>query len=104
MKTNGTTSQLADAYLERPDYAPDALEAAFQYCRAQTGRQKSGDLGAGVAHLTIPLAKYGCIVDAVEPTTPCAQTAKNAQQTCLTLHGTKAHGEASGRPGGNMIL
>ena len=29
MKTNWDYTQLADAYLERPDYAPDALKQLF---------------------------------------------------------------------------
>lgn len=66
MKTEWDYTELATAYLKRPDYAPDALDEIFKYADLKSG-DKVCDIGAGVAHLTLPLAKFGCIVSAVEP-------------------------------------
>lgn len=59
-------SHLAAAYVKRPDYAVDALNEMFQIAGVSKGARVC-DIGAGVAHLTIPLLDHGCVVDAVEP-------------------------------------
>ncbi|MCW5701033.1 MAG: hypothetical protein KIT82_00395 [Bradyrhizobium sp.] len=59
-------SHLAAAYVKRPDYAVDALNEMFQIAGVSKGARVC-DIGAGVAHLTIPLLNHGCVVDAVEP-------------------------------------
>lgn len=66
MKTEWDYTSLADAYLERPDYAPAAIIELLSIAGVKK-EDKVCDIGAGVAHLTIPLAEYGCIVEAVEP-------------------------------------
>ncbi len=66
MKTEWDYTSLADAYLERPDYAPNAISKLLEIAGVKKG-DKVCDIGAGVAHLTLPLAEYGCIVEAVEP-------------------------------------
>ena len=68
MKTEWDYTNLAQGYLKRPDYAPDALRRIFQLAGLRAD-DRVCDIGAGVAHLTIPLAEFGCRVDAVEPTT-----------------------------------
>ncbi len=99
MKTNWDYTQLADAYLERPDYAPDALKQLFNIAGLKPG-DKVCDLGAGVAHLTIPLAKYGCIVDAVEPNDAMRANGKKRTAYLPDVTWYEGTGEASGRPGG----
>ncbi|MBZ2171400.1 class I SAM-dependent methyltransferase [Nitratidesulfovibrio sp. SRB-5] len=66
MKTEWDYTQLADAYLERPEYAPEVLERLFELAGLREGDLVC-DVGAGVAHLTLPLAGKGYKVIAVEP-------------------------------------
>ena len=66
MKTQWDYTELADAYLERPEYAHGALEELFQIASLSPG-SKVCDIGAGVGHLTLPLAAKGYTVVAVEP-------------------------------------
>ncbi|MDB4635331.1 class I SAM-dependent methyltransferase [bacterium] len=66
MKTNWNYTELADAYLERPDYADNAIDAMLKVSGTEKG-DRFCDVGAGVAHLTLMLAKRGMDVVAVEP-------------------------------------
>lgn len=66
MKTNWDYTNLADAYLKRPDYAPSAINQLFDLANLKNG-QLACDVGAGVAHLSIELQKRGLKVYAVEP-------------------------------------
>lgn len=66
MQTQWNYSELAKPYLNRPDYSYEALEKLFSEIKAKSG-MKVCDIGAGVAHLTIPLLEKGFVVDAVEP-------------------------------------
>ncbi|MBI5240194.1 MAG: methyltransferase, partial [Elusimicrobia bacterium] len=59
-------TRLADSYLKRPDYASEAVERIVALARLPKGAAVC-DVGAGVAHLTIPLARRGLRVTAVEP-------------------------------------
>ena len=58
MQTNWDYTDLADAYMKRPDYAPSAIDKIIK-----TASVKSGDLvcdiGAGTGHLTKCLLKFG---------------------------------------------
>jgi len=99
MKTEWDYTSLADAYLERPDYAPKALQKLFDIAVLKKG-DKICDVGAGVAHLTIPLALAGYNVDAVEPND--AMRANGIKRTVqfkdvAWFEGT---GENTGRPSG----
>ena len=99
MKTAWDYTELATAYLKRPDYAPDALQKIFSMAGLKKG-DKVCDIGAGVAHLTLPLAEYGCHVDAVEPND--AMRALGRQRTHELAHVAwfEGTGEATGRPSG----
>ncbi|MDC0307427.1 class I SAM-dependent methyltransferase [bacterium] len=66
MKTNWNYTELADAYLQRPDYADSAIDTMLKVSGAEKGDHFC-DVGAGVAHLTLMLAKRGLDVVAVEP-------------------------------------
>lgn len=65
MKTEWDYSHLAQAYLQRPDYA----ESVVSWLLTQTNKSTLNicDVGAGTAHLTIPLALRGHYVTSVEP-------------------------------------
>lgn len=66
MKTEWDYTDLADAYLKRPDYAQSAIEQMLETAGIKTGDIVC-DVGAGAAHLTIKLAEHGLRVCAVEP-------------------------------------
>lgn len=66
MQTEWDYSILADAYLKRPNYSSDALDSILKKCSVEKGQQVC-DVGAGVAHLTLYLARNGLDVVAVEP-------------------------------------
>jgi len=66
MKTKWDYTELAPHYLNRPDYA---VEAVVRFCDLAELRQDAAvcDVGAGSAHLTKLLVARGCNVAAVEP-------------------------------------
>lgn len=66
MKVEWDYTDLADAYLKRPEYAQKAIDQMV----AQAGLKEQAvvcDIGAGAAHLTIMLAWKGYTIYAVEP-------------------------------------
>lgn len=66
MKTEWDYTDLAEAYLKRPDYAQTAIDKMLQTAGVKKGDAVC-DVGAGAAHLTLKLAEYGLRVSAVEP-------------------------------------
>lgn len=66
MKTEWDYTQLADAYLKRPDYAQEAIDKMIETAGVKKGDAVC-DVGAGAAHLTLKLADFGLHVCAVEP-------------------------------------
>lgn len=66
MKTEWDYSDLAVAYLKRPQYAPQAIVAMLRTASISAGNQVC-DVGAGVGHLTKLLLDNDLIVEAVEP-------------------------------------
>lgn len=66
MKTEWDYTELAQAYLKRPDYAQSAIDKMLATAGVKSGDAVC-DVGAGAAHLTLKLAEYGLNVCAVEP-------------------------------------
>ncbi|RME59935.1 MAG: methyltransferase domain-containing protein [Candidatus Dadabacteria bacterium] len=66
MKTKWDYSELAKAYLNRPDYSEDAINELIKLSRISSDA-KVCDIGAGTAHLTLMFLKRGYTVTAVEP-------------------------------------
>lgn len=66
MKTEWDYTNLAEAYLKRPDYAETAIDEMLQIADVKRG-DRVCDVGAGAAHLTRILAQRGYKVNAVEP-------------------------------------
>lgn len=66
MKTEWDYTNLAAAYLKRPDYAQAAIDRMLETADLKKGDTVC-DVGAGAAHLTLKLAEYGLNVCAVEP-------------------------------------
>lgn len=97
MKTEWDYTILADAYLKRPDYAPEALKQIFGIAGLQAG-ERVCDIGAGVAHLTLPLAAFGCNVDAVEPNDAMRGLGSKRTAGHANVHWHEGTGEATGMP------
>lgn len=66
MKTEWDYTELAEAYLKRPDYAQEAIDKMLETAGVKKG-DNACDVGAGAAHLTLKLAEFGLNVCAVEP-------------------------------------
>lgn len=66
MQTTWDYTDLAAAYVHRPSYAPDAIDAIADLVDLAPG-ERVCDVGAGVAHLTLEWLDRGASVDAVEP-------------------------------------
>ena len=66
MKTEWDYTNLAEAYLKRPDYAQSAIDDMLKLAEVEKG-DMACDVGAGAAHLTLKLAQFGLKVCAVEP-------------------------------------
>ena len=66
MKTEWDYTELADAYLKRPDYAQSAIDKMLEIAGVKEGDMVC-DVGAGAAHLTLKLAQHGLHIWAVEP-------------------------------------
>ncbi len=66
MKTVWDYTNLAQAYLHRPDYASEAIDKLLDIAQIKAG-DKVCDVGAGAAHLTLELAKRDLQVCAIEP-------------------------------------
>lgn len=66
MRTEWDYTELADAYVKRPDYSADAIDKMLDTAGIKAG-MKICDVGAGAAHLTIMFAARGMSVSAVEP-------------------------------------
>lgn len=97
MKVEWNYSTLARPYLNRPDYAPRAIDRMLTIAGVAAGAAAC-DIGAGVGHLTIPLLERGLIVDAVEPNDAMRQLGQ--ERTAAFPHVTwlDGVGEATGRP------
>lgn len=99
MKTDWDYTELADAYLERPEYAPEALAQIFAIAGLRGG-DRVCDIGAGVAHLTLPLAREGCEVVAVEPNDAMRANGQKRTASMPNVHWVDATGEHTLQPAG----
>ncbi|WP_338993847.1 class I SAM-dependent methyltransferase [Fusobacterium animalis] len=66
MKTEWDYTDLAEAYLKRPGYAPNAIKQLINVAQINSN-SKICDIGAGAAHLTLELVKYCSNIFAIEP-------------------------------------
>ena len=98
MKTEWDYTNLANAYLKRPDYSPTAIDGMLAIAKCEDGARVC-DVGAGVAHLTLMLASHNCSVDAIEPNDAMR---KNGIERTLDLSNVTWHegtGEETGQDG-----
>ena len=95
MKTNWDYSELAEAYLARPQYSDGAIEAVFSVAQLRSS-DISCDIGAGVGHLTSHFLKNGMRVIAVEPNDNMRELGlKSTAGKCEWIEGT---GENTSQP------
>ena len=66
MKTQWDYTNLAKAYLKRPNYSGTAIDAILKLADMTAGKRIC-DIGAGVAHLTLELLSRRFLVMAIEP-------------------------------------
>lgn len=96
-------TKLAQAYLKRPDYAPEAIQeiiAAMNFPSGSRGVPRICDVGAGVAHLTLHFAERGYRVDAVEPNDSMRALGEKQTEEFPDVAWFDATGEETGRKDG----
>lgn len=67
MKTNWDYTNLADAYLKRPEYAANVIDSIVAMAQLDPGSSRICDIGAGVGHLSLEFLQRGIAVTAIEP-------------------------------------
>jgi ubiquinone/menaquinone biosynthesis C-methylase UbiE len=104
MKTQWDYTDLARAYLKRPDYADAAIDGLLDRARLSRGASAC-DVGAGVAHLTLELLERGLAVVPVEPNDEMRRL--GAERTRAKYPGVswfEGTGEQTGQPAGKFDL
>jgi ubiquinone/menaquinone biosynthesis C-methylase UbiE len=103
MKTQWDYTELADAYLKRPDYSAKAILRLIALSGAKGGDHVC-DMGAGAGHLTLHLAEAGLAVTAVEPND--AMRANGVRRTAKYPHVSwiEATGEKTGLPDASFAM
>lgn len=98
MKTEWDYTALAQAYLKRADYAPEAIDQLLRLTGVSAG-DRVCDVGAGAAHLTLPLLDRGLTVVAVEPNDAMRANgaARTAGRNVEWIDGTGEHTGRSDR-------
>ncbi len=102
MKTEWDYSSLAQAYLQRPDYAPSVIE--WIVTQVGPGPLDICDVGAGVAHLTIPFARRGHRVCAVEPNDEMRKLGVERTREFKNVTWSEGVGEKTGQPAASFDL
>lgn len=95
MKTEWDYTDLAEAYLKRPDYAQGAIDKMLETANINKGDVVC-DVGAGAAHLTIKLAEAGLVVYAVEPNDAMRANGIKKTEQFDTVHWSEGVGEHTG--------
>jgi ubiquinone/menaquinone biosynthesis C-methylase UbiE len=101
MKTEWDYSDLADAYLKRPDYSEPAIEAMLSIFGVKK-QHKVCDIGAGVAHLTLMLADRDYDVVAVEPNDSMRRNGIVRTQKYTNVSWFEGTGENTGQASGSF--
>ncbi|MHB1947000.1 MAG: class I SAM-dependent methyltransferase [Gammaproteobacteria bacterium] len=105
MKTEWDYTSLADAYLKRPDYADQAIDLMLSTSGISHSKDaKICDIGAGVGHLTIMLAKRGYQVHAVEPNDAMRQNGCRQTQNMSNVSWFEGTGENTGMEAAQFSL
>lgn len=102
MKTEWDYTTLADAYLKRPDYSDMAIDSMLAVSGVKSGAVC--DVGAGVAHLTLMLAKRGFEVKAVEPNDAMRANGKKRTAEFKNVNWFEGVGENTGQQAASFDL
>ncbi len=97
MKTEWDYTNLADAYLKRPEYSAVAINAMLSIIEAKKN-SKFCDIGAGVAHLTLELARREFEVLAVEPNDAMRANGIIRTEKFKNINWHEGTGENTGQP------
>ena len=92
-------SKLARSYLKRPEYSEGGLDAMLAISKPQAGGTIC-DIGAGIGHLTIPLARRGFTVTAVEPNDEMRALGQERTREISAITWRKGTGEDNGAESG----
>lgn len=103
MKTEWDYTSLAEAYLKRAEYAEDAVVRIVRTAGVKAGDPVC-DVGAGVAHLTLPLAKRGLQVTAVEPNDEMRRLGGQRTNAMPNVRWHEGTGEMTGQEPGRFAL
>lgn len=103
MKTEWDYTELAEAYLKRPDYAQDAIDGMLETAGVRKGDAVC-DVGAGAAHLTLKLAEYGLDICAVEPNDAMRKNGMKKTAQHKNVQWFEGVGEHTGMESGRFAL
>jgi SAM-dependent methyltransferase len=96
-------NRMANVYDARPPYPRALIEAVAERATARGGR--TGDLGAGIGHLALPLAERGLNVVAVEPAARMLERLRReAMARKLSVQVVRAPAEATSLEAGSLDL
>ncbi len=103
MKTNWDYTDLAEAYLKRPQYSDEAIDGMLELA-GLAPEAPVCDVGAGVAHLTLKLAQRGFLVTAVEPNDAMRALGINRTAELDRVVWFEGTGEDTGQPSDTFDL
>lgn len=103
MKTEWDYTDLAEAYLKRPDYAVGAIDRMLKLAEIKKG-DRVCDVGAGAAHLTGLLAQKGLIINAVEPNEAMRSNGIKRTEMFKNVSWSEGVGEDTGMESGVFSL
>lgn len=96
MQVTWDYTQLAQAYLARPDYSDDVVRACLAIASVEQGDEVC-DVGAGVGHLTLMLLARGLRVVAVEPNEAMRSTGQQQTLDSSSINWVTGTGEETGQ-------
>lgn len=103
MKTAWDYTELAKAYVNRPDYDSTAIDKMLEIAEVKKGGSVC-DVGAGTAHLTIPLLQRGICVVAVEPNDAMREIGKKRTEQWPQVSWYEGTGEKTCQPSNSFDL
>lgn len=107
MKTDWDYSEVAKSYIDRPEYSHSAIEALCGIAKI-TNLSKICDVGAGVAHLTLQLAKNGggtkAGIIAIEPNDEMRKLGKDRTKEFQFIEWHEGTGEKTGQAEGQFDI
>src|SRR5258707_2559585 len=92
-------TDVAHAYLKRPGYAPDAIDAILRHAGLGRGA-RACDVGAGTGKLSLPLLERGLEVIAVEPNDAMRRLGRAQTADHAAVRWQRGYAEATGLPDG----